>query len=279
MRRAALILALSLVAPAAYAGDPEALLRNMKPAWKKVSDYTTEWHVRQRVGGELYAAQISLIKFRKPFDIYAKRLNEPNQNAEAIYRGASWNGGKVRACKGSFPNVTISIDPFGKLAMIDQNHPMPHFYLGYFIDRMLGDLTRAQAEGVAALTELGVDSVDGRACTKVGFSTNPKAGASYTPKKGDSWASIAKATGSDWTALRYANEGKKPDDPAAALFAPTYYASKWEICVDDTTGLPIAFQSWDAAGKLFESYTLKAFKVNLGLGDLDFDPENSAYGF
>lgn len=260
-------------------GDPEALLKNMKPSWKKVTDYTCESYAQQRVDGKLYDVQISLFKFRKSQDMYAKRLNEPNKNAEAIYRGPSWNGGKVRANKGSFPNVTLSIDPYSKLPMIDQNHPMPHFAFGYFIETILNDFTKARAAGIDDAKILGSDKVDGRPCTKVSFVTNPKEGKEYTTVKGDSWMSISKATGSDWTALRYYNSGKKPNDAGQKIWAPTYYASKWEICIDDASGLPISFQNWDASGNVFEKYSFQKLKINVGLTDLDFDPDNEAYNY
>jgi hypothetical protein len=279
MRALLAIATFSLCLQPAFAADPEALLRNMKPSWKKVTDYTCESLVQQRVNGKLYDTQTSAFKFRKPSDMYAKRLNDPNKGAEAIWRGATWNEGKIRANKGSFPNVTLSIDPYSKLALIDQNHPMPHFSLGYFIDVMLSDFNKARTEGVDAITEIGADKVDGRSCTKISFSTNPKAGSWYTPQKKDSWLSISKANKVDFTALRYANNGKKPGDTSEKLWLPGYYASKWEICVDDASGLPLAYKNWDAAGNVFEVYAYHKVKINIGLTDAEFDPENAAYSY
>jgi outer membrane lipoprotein-sorting protein len=279
MRSLFALLSLFLFVEPAFAGDPEALLKNIKPSWKKVSDYTCEIKIQQRVDGKLYDAQLSIFKFRKPSDMYAKRLNEPNKGAEALWRGASWNEGKIKGNKGSFPNISVSIDPYAKLALIDQNHPMPHFSMGFFIDMMLSDFNKARTEGVDAIKEAGADTVDGRACTKVSFSTNPKAGTWYTPQKKDTWLSIAKANNSDFTMVRYNNPDKKPHDTSAKIWIPTYYASKWEICVDDASGLPIAYQSWDAAGNIFEIYSYTKLKLNVGLTDIDFDPDNENYNY
>jgi Protein of unknown function (DUF1571) len=267
-----------LSATQSFAGDAGASLKSMRAAWKKTRDYQAELHVRQRVDGVLYKEQVKLFLFRSPSDLYAKRLNAPNQNAEALYRGPSWNGGKMMANKGSFPNLTLSLDPLGSTAMAGQNHPMHQSHLGVFIGRIVADLSAAESEGLAA-TSLGAGSVDGLSCERFGFSTNPKAGKEYTPKAGDSWRSIANAQGSDWVALRYANAGKKPNDPAQTLFVPTYYAAKWEVCLDSASGLPLSFQSWDAAGKLMDQYELHKFKHNAGLSDADFDPKNAAYHF
>jgi outer membrane lipoprotein-sorting protein len=274
---AALVVFLS--ATQALAGDAASSLKSMRAAWKKTRDYQAELHVRQRVDGVLYKEQITFFLFRSPSDIYAKRLNAPNQNAEALYRGPSWNSGKIMANKGSFPNLTLSLDPLGSMAMAGQNHPIHQSHLGVFIGRVLADLSAAESEGVAAAASLGAGSVDGLACERLSFSTNPKTGKEYTPKAGDSWRSIAKAQGADWVALRYVNEGKKPNDSAQTLFVPTYYAAKWEVCLDSASGLPLSFQSWDAAGKVMDQYELHKFKHNAGLSDADFDPKNPSYHF
>ena len=212
MRLIPLLILLTLTS-LAYA-DEASSITAMKAAWKKTKDYSATLHVRQRVDGKLYAEQQTQFKFRGPLEMYAKRLNEPNKNAEALYRGSKWNEGKIKANKGSFPNLTLSLDPYGSMAMSGQNHPMPEAHLGYFIGLIVSDFERAQKEGVASPKSAGASSVDGRSCQKISFSTNPKAGSSYSPKKGDSWRSIAKANSIDPVALRAQNSGKKLDDVA-----------------------------------------------------------------
>jgi outer membrane lipoprotein-sorting protein len=273
-----LILLLLVQTSSAY-GDEASAITAMKASWKKTKDYSAVLHVRQRVDGKLYAEQQTQFKFRGPSEMYAKRLNEPNKNAEALYRGSKWNEGKIKANKGSFPNLTLSLDPYGSMAMSGQNHPMPEAHLGYFIGLIVSDFEKAQKEGVTSLKSLGASSVDGRSCQKVSFSTNPKSGSSYSPKKGDSWRSISKANAVDVLALRTQNAGKKLDDPAVSLFVPVYYASKWELCIDDKSGLPLSFISYDTAGNAFDQYELSQFQYNTGLTDDDFDPSNKAYKF
>jgi Protein of unknown function (DUF1571) len=279
MRLLCTILPLLLLTETAFAGDPESLLKNMKPSWKKVNDYTCEMKSQARNNGKLGEAQISALKFRKASDIYAKKLTSPNKNAEAIYRGPTWNDGKLKGNKGSFPNLTLSVDIYSKMALSEGLHPITHAPFNYIIDVVLGDFNKARAEGVDAIKDEGADKVDGRACTKVSFSTNPKAGAWYTPQEKDSWLSIAKANKIDFVALRYHNPGKKPNDTSAKLWVPSYYASKWELCIDDASGLPISYKGWDADGNLFEVNSTSKLKLNIGLTDLDFDPDNEAYQY
>jgi outer membrane lipoprotein-sorting protein len=273
------LLALLLSFSSLAFADDASLITGMKASWKKTKDYSATLYVRQRVDGKLYAEQSTMFKFRAPMDMYAKRLNDPNKNAEALYRGSKWNEGKIKANKGSFPNITMSLDPYGSMAMAGQNHPMPESHLGYYISLIISDFERAQKEGVASLSNAGSSSVDGRSCQKLSFTTNPKSGTNYTPKKGDTWRSIAKANQIDVLALRTQNAGKKLDDPTTSLFVPMYYASKWSICIDSKSGLPISFTSYDVAGNIFDQYELKNFQHNSGLTDADFDPENKSYNF
>jgi hypothetical protein len=279
MRQLLVILPLFLSIEGAFAADSESLLRNMKPSWKKVTDYTCEIKSQVRSNGKLGAQQSYSLKFRKPGDIYTKKLTAPNKNAEAIYRGPSWNDGKLKANKGSFPNVTLSIELYNKMAMGEGIHPITHAPLNYIIDVMLRDFNKARTEGVDALKEIGAEKVDGRSCTRVTFSTNAKSGAWYTPQEKDSWLSLAKTNNIDEAALRYQNKGKKPNDPSASLWIPGYYASKWEICVDDAIGIPIAYKNWDMEGNVFEVYAFEKLKVNTNLSDIDFDPENESYQY
>ena len=278
MKRITFVLLFCLLSSLGFA-DEASSITAMKAAWKKTKDYSAVLHVRQRVDGKLYAEQKTQFKFRGPSDMYAKRLNEPNKNAEALYRGSKWNEGKIKANKGSFPNLTLSLDPYGSMAMSGQNHPMPESHLGYYVNLIVSDFEKAQKEGVASPKSAGASSVDGRSCQKMSFTTNPKAGSSYSPKKGDSWRSIAKANAIDVVALRAQNTGKKLDDAAVSLFVPVYYASKWELCLDDKSGLPLSFTSYDAAGNVFDQYELHSFQHNSGLTDDDFDPANKAYKF
>ena len=58
-----------------------------------------------------------------------------------------------------------------------------------------------------------------------------------------------------------------------------YYAHHAKICVDARTNLPVRVTVWDEDGELLEDYVYAKVKVNVGLTDLDFSPDNPAYGF
>lgn len=259
--------------------DPEALLRNMKPSWKKVKDFTGEMTKRELFGSKLSAEERIFIKFAKPFRVYIKYLTAPYKGREALYQGADWNNGEIRATNGSFPNITVNLKPLGSMAMKGQHHPITHIGFDYSIKNILGQLDLAKKNGDLGLKVLGTDSIDGRSCTRVEMTLNAKAGQEITPSKGDSWFSLAKTYNSDYYVLIHNNPKKSPSNPKNTIWVPTYYASKFELCIDDATGLPLKTSTWDHAGNLYEEYTFYKFQVNVGFTDVDFSEENSEYGF
>jgi outer membrane lipoprotein-sorting protein len=58
-----------------------------------------------------------------------------------------------------------------------------------------------------------------------------------------------------------------------------YYAYHARFCVDQSTSLPIRVTVWGRDGELLEDYTYAKVKLNVGLTDQDFSPDNPAYGF
>lgn len=58
-----------------------------------------------------------------------------------------------------------------------------------------------------------------------------------------------------------------------------YYASRAQICVADTIGLPNLIRIWDENQQLVEEYSYKNLRTNVGLNEKDFDPNHSAYHF
>jgi hypothetical protein len=259
--------------------DPESMVRNMRPSWKKVNDITGEVLKREQYDGKISAEERIQIKLAKPFKVYLKYLTKPYKGREALYLGKDWNGGEIKATNGSFPNVTVNLAPFGSMALKGQHHPITHIGFDYAIKNTIAQLDLAKKNSELTINAIGSDSIDGRSCSKIEMLFNAKAGQEVTPTKDDTWFTLANKYSSDFYVLKHNNAKKKPNDTSAKIWVPTYYASKIEVCLDDATGLPISSKSWDHKGNLYEEYIYHKFKVNVGLTDLDFDPENSSYNF
>ena len=61
-------------------------------------------------------------------------------------------------------------------------------------------------------------------------------------------------------------------------FSP-YYAPRAKICFSVKTKLPTRVSSWDEEDNLVEDYAFSDVRLNPGLTDADFDPENADYNF
>jgi hypothetical protein len=58
-----------------------------------------------------------------------------------------------------------------------------------------------------------------------------------------------------------------------------YYAPRAKICFNVQTKMPTEISIWDSENELIEQYSYADVRLNVGLGDADFDPENPDYNF
>ena len=136
--------------------DPKASLLAMEAAYSTVRDYTATMTRRERVKGKLLPQETMQVKFRKPFSIYTRWTGSVHKGREVLYiRGK--NGNKLRAHQGSFPDVTVDIDPRGGLAMKGNRHPITEGSLGDLIGLLVRDLRRAESrpQDGALIKDLG----------------------------------------------------------------------------------------------------------------------------
>lgn len=61
-------------------------------------------------------------------------------------------------------------------------------------------------------------------------------------------------------------------------FSP-YYAPRAKICFNVKTKMPTRVSTWDVEDNLVEDYAFSDVRLNPGLADADFDPENPEYNF
>lgn len=237
---AALLAAVDPSHAADNGGDAERVrqyTREMSSAYAKIRDYTTIFHKRERVGGELQSAEYIEVKFRKPLSVYLAWTREAHAGQELIYV-AGWNGGKLRAHRGSFPDITVNLAPRSSLAMKGNRHPVTEVGFGHTIEIIAADVRRSEA--------------------------HPEDGARY----------VDHGQSTVYGATSVCVEQRVP--PTAEAF---YYAARALICFDARTRMPTRVTTWDGEGRLIEDYGYERTRLDVGLGDLDFDPHNPAYRF
>jgi hypothetical protein len=128
----------------------------MEAAYTTVRDYTVTMTRRERVKGKLLPQETMQVKFRKPYSIYTRWTGSVFKGREVLYvRGK--NDNKLRAHQGSFPDVTVDIDPRGGLAMKGNRHPITEGSLGDLIGILVRDLRRAESrpQDGAIIKDLG----------------------------------------------------------------------------------------------------------------------------
>lgn len=214
------------------------LVFDMEKAFEQIDDYTTTMYKQERVKGHLLPREEIQIKFRKPLGIYLKWTGDVNNTREVIYV-KGWNDDKIRAHKGSFPDMTVNLRPDASLAMQGNRHKITEAHFGHAIGVIARDarLSESRPQDNVRYLDLG---------EKVVYGTRSRCVEARTP--------------------------------AGGVFS-VYYAARAKICFDIKTKMPTRIQVWDGDGALLEDYGFQDTKINVGLADIDFDPTNSEYNF
>lgn len=278
---AAVLAGLCAAAPAA---DPSALelLRSMKAAADGLRDYTMVLVKQERRGDRLEPEQTLLVKWARPQKIYFKATDGPQRGQEVLYV-EGWNGGRLRAHKGSFPDLTVNLDPRGSWAMGHTHHPVDEVSLPRFVAIVLDNVERALGKGVGSVRLDGTETLWGRRCLKLDLES-PPSGTTHVLRRGETLWDVARTYGQSMYVILHHNrrkgwKGPKSPQPGDAVFVPDFYAGRVELWLDAELRLPIRALIYDHEGLLYERYEHRDLKPNVGLGDLDFDPANPAYDF
>lgn len=282
---AAIALATMLGASAApHRYDAEALsaLETMEKAAAGTSDYTMELVKRELRGKELTPEETIVIKWQRPQRIYLHEIAGPQEGQEVLY-APGWNKGKIRAHKGTFPDVNLNLDPYGPMAMAHSHHPVPEISLVRLVDLVLDNIRRARARNAGTLTFEGEQNVLGRRAVRI-RATMPPTGTTPTLGKRQTLWDIAKATGQSMYVILHANRARgwrqaDHPEPGDAVIVPEFYAGRLDLWIDEELRLPLQIDLYDHEGVLYEHYEHRKLSINVGLTGADFDPENPAYHF
>jgi hypothetical protein len=288
-RRAGIVGALA-AALAGWAGDtappddpdPHAVLASMGDAAELVRDYTMTLVRQERMGDTLQPERTAIEKWSRPYRLYLKDTAGPDTGQEVLFvRG--WNGDRLRAHRGRFPDLTVSLDPRGSWAMAHAHHPVTEVSLPGFVKTVLDNVAEAGRRGEGGVRLIGRETLWGRPALNLEL-TSPATGDVYVMKKGETLWDLQRETGQTMYVILHHNRGKGwrgPRDPRPgdSAFAPRYYAGKVLLSVDEELHLPIRALIYDHDGNLYERYEHRDLRVNVGLADADFDPRNPAYDF
>ncbi len=233
----------SLTEPADLVAQAKAAIADCQARYVKVVDYTCTFVKRERIGKTLTHPHVMDMKARtNPTSIYFK-FRTPNKGREAIFVSGR-NSGKVVAHDvgiGKFLAGTMKLDPHGTMAMEDCRHPITEAGIGHLIETVAGHWNAELSRGESLVSIKPEMRIGAHACTMI--------------------------------------ETIHPAKNPHLLF------HKVRLYIDQEHGLPIRFEAYDwpaqpgGPAELVEEYTYLDLKINLGLGEHDFDPANRAYSF
>jgi hypothetical protein len=219
---------------------------------ENVRDYTATVVKRERIGGKVGDPMHMQVKIRHeqidegrvvvPFSVYIRFLSPRSwEGREAIFVKGR-NQDRIIAHKGGIGNfLWFRVPPDGQLAMWGNRYPITDIGVLNLVEKLVERAER----------ELELDDCE------VVYSDN------------------AKVEGRSCNMIQLTHPNRKPEHD--------FYRAR--IFVDEKLQLPIRYVAWDWPARdgeqpqLLEEYTYLDVRVNVGLTDRDFDPNNPAYDY
>ena len=118
-------------------------------AIKAVDSYRDQFVMRELIGDDLVSSKVHF-KFKRPFKVYMNYVTSPEGQEVLFVRGK--NDNKILARKGSFPDLTVNLSPYGRMAMKGTRQPILTFGLRKQIEIMGHIYRKAVATGEVTYT-------------------------------------------------------------------------------------------------------------------------------
>ena len=219
---------------------------------ENVDDYTCTIVKRERISGKLQDHEYILAKIRNrkleegklvtPFAVYLKFMKPDAVKGREVIWVEGKNGGKLIAHEGGLLGFTrVPLQPVGFLAMMGQRYPITNIGLEKLIEELIVRAQRDRQRDECEVKFYRDAKVDERPCTKI--------------------------------------------EVVHPQHRPYFDFHRVEIYIDEELQVPVRYASWSwpkRAGDeavLEEEYTYRGLKLNVGLTDKDFDPDNPEYDY
>ncbi len=254
----------------------EIFARSLK-AIHAVDSYQGRLVMRELIGDELETSKIHF-KFKRPFKVYMKYIT-PSEGQEVLFvRGQ--NDNEILAHKGSFPDITVSLDPYGRMAMKGSHQPILTFGLQKQIEIMGHIYRKAVATGEVTYTVKDAGVFMGEPVWEIDARL-PSTGTTVKVLENEDLWKLATRVGQTMYVILHYNGIRSPDsiNEGDEIFVPDHYGSRVRYLIAKKSLMPLQETSWDHAGRLYESYEYPEIILDAGLTDTDFDRDNPAYGF
>ncbi len=255
--------------------DVEHLLRSMKDHYQQVNDYQAVLKTIERIDSRLSQEGITLLRFRKPFDVYLEWIMGPFAGRKVVYLKER-NPSEFYFRAESWLMRIFAPKKFGirsPRALKDTHQTINNIGIGNLIDFMMKELNKGKHDPEFRMRLKEDRVVDGRPVWVIEGTFPNQRPRSYTVESGDEIWSIAEKFEIHPYAIVHNNDNVTDFfdlEEGKRLRIPIYYAYRVETAVDKEWRLPLRIQAFDWSDELYESYSYTDVTLNPGFGDEDF---------
>ena len=237
--------------------DALKLVEIMEEQWSKVDGYTVITYKQERHGGGLTQREKIFTKFKRPFSVYMKWIEDdppehknPNLGQEMIFE-KGWNDNKIYSHLGKrnfLPSAITSLAGYYyDYQALDPNSRAATYYQRHTIDEVpYGDIIKRISTAVRG----GIE--------------NPEDDVTFVNR------GYRNVFGSPSGCI----EGYLPGDKR-----DIYYDDRVLVCVDLQSKMPSQIVVRNGQGQVLENYRMEDITLNPGLKKEEFRPDYPEYNF
>ena len=152
----------------ASVGEMLQLLSLAEKSYAGVTDYTSVFVSRERIGGTLRPPETIQLKFQRPFKVYMKWVDGPSRGREGLYVSGANNGRFfIHEPRGIQRFFTVALEPTDRRVMEESRHPVTDVGIGRLLEIVGTNARRGAQAGVLQVIDRGLGDVAGRRVRQV----------------------------------------------------------------------------------------------------------------
>ncbi len=255
--------------------DVDLIVNQLFISIQNVKTLRYDLKISERVDGEIISKRSAIKLNISPRNLYVKLATQ-----EILWlQGKNNNNALVNP--GSFPYISLNLDPFGSLMRKGQHHTIHELGIGYIYSILKNYKSKFKTSFKKHFFIAGEEVFDGRTCYKLVILDTDFNWKPYTVLKNENLVTIARKLHlSEFMILEKNSEIDWYDDvdEGQIIQIPSSYCKYAKILVDKETMLPVSNTMIDEKG-LFESYKYTNLRVNTKISSEEFDRDYKDYDF
>lgn len=262
-----------------YCQNASVILHDMLTTIKATKTIQLNIESKERIYGKMHNEETSLKINTSPLKVYVMQIYS-KKKVEGLYVTGE-NEGKVIINPGTFPWVSLNLDPDGELMLDNRHHPIYHAGFGYTASILEDLLNKYPTDAIKMIKYNGIEKIKGQACYHLTL-LNPSFKLTlYNTQTDETPISIAKKLKISFYSILENNPRNKINTKfklGTRIIVPSDYASRMELYIHTTLHYPVCVKVFDNKG-FFEEFTFTNVILNPTFKSIDFSIKNPAYNF